>query len=258
MALGGQLLDAATFTSIRVISGAATLVILTLAARPRQPFPRPDIAMCAGLLAYMAGFSFAYRTLDTGTGALILFAVVQLTMFVVAMRGGETFSRQAWFGVLLAAAGLIWQLAPGATAPNMTGALLMIAAGMGWATYTLRGRASTSPLGTTAVNFLCIVPFVLALSLSVGLPREVDPTGLSLAITSGVLTSGIGYAVWYAVLPSLRATTAATVQLAVPALAAFAGVLLLNESVTLRLIASSVLTLGGILIVVLARSGTKR
>ncbi|MEO1576390.1 MAG: DMT family transporter [Pseudomonadota bacterium] len=253
MALGAGLLDPATFTAVRVGSGAAVLVALA-ALRGARRGASFDARMVLGLFAYMAGFSFSYLTLDTGTGALILFAVVQLTMFAVALVGGERFSSTGWIGLCLALSGLVWQVAPGVTAPDPLGAALMAVAGLGWAVYTLRGRAAGAPLLTTATNFAWVLPLTLLLYVVMPAEHVVSHRGLWLAATSGALTSGAGYAIWYAVLPALRATTAATVQLAVPALAAVAGVLLLSEPVTLRLVIASVLTLGGILIVLLSRA----
>lgn len=252
MALGGDLLDPATFTLVRVGSGALVLAVLAAGTGARHGAPF-DVGMVLGLFAYMAGFSFSYQTLDTGTGALILFSVVQLTMFSVALAGGERFGRLAWSGLACALSGLIWQVAPGASAPDPLGALLMAIAGLGWAAYTLRGRSAGAPLVATATNFMFVLPLAALLYFGHDAPTHATGRGLTLAVASGALTSGAGYAIWYAVLPSLRATTAATVQLAVPALAAAAGVFVLAEPVTVRLVLASSLTLGGIFIVILSR-----
>lgn len=253
MALGAGLIDAASFTTLRVGAGALVLALLVL-AKDGVSFPRVNVRMTLGLFAYMAGFSFAYLSLDTGTGALILFGVVQLTMFAVALRAGERFSPLAWAGFALAIAGLLWQMAPGVSAPDPVGALLMTVAGVGWAAYTLLGRGGQRPLATTAINFVCVLPLVLIIS-ALGFDQAlISPRGAVLAILSGALTSGVGYAIWYAVLPSLTATRAATLQLAVPALAALAGVVVLSEPLSMRLLGASALTLGGIAVVVRARA----
>lgn len=254
MALGQGLIDAASFATVRVASGALTLLVLA-SVRRGPSFPRLRPAMVLALFAYMAGFSFAYLSLDTGTGALILFAVVQLTMFAVALRTGESFSRRAWVGFALAVAGLLWQVSPGVTAPDPKGAVLMTVAGIGWASYTLLGRGSQRPLATTAINFVGVLPLVLVISFLMRDQWLFTSNGLLIAALSGALTSGVGYAIWYAVLPALSATRAATVQLAVPALAALAGVWMLSEPLSGRLIGASLLTLGGIAVVVLERAG---
>lgn len=257
MALGAGLLDPATFTAVRVGSGALVLAILAGLGGARRGAPF-DLRMVLGLFAYMAGFSFSYQTLDTGTGALILFAVVQLTMFATALAAGERFSPWGWMGLCLALLGLIWQVAPGVTAPDPMGAVLMTLAGAGWAVYTLRGRVAGAPLLTTATNFAWVLPLTLVLYTASPVEHVVSSRGMWLAAASGALTSGAGYAIWYEVLPGLRSTTAATVQLAVPALAAAAGVLLLAEPVTVRLLVASAITLGGILIVLLSRGSPAR
>ncbi len=253
MALGQGLIDAATFTTLRVSSGALALCALVTLRGGSWP-SRPRVSMVIGLFAYMAGFSFAYLSLDTGTGALILFGVVQLSMFVVALRSGETFSRRAWLGFGMAVIGLLWQVSPGVSAPDPRGAVLMTVAGIGWAAYTLLGRGSRQPLTTTATNFVAVVPLVLLISFAMRDDMQLSAAGVGLAMVSGAVTSGVGYAIWYAVLPALRATHAATAQLAVPALAAVGGVLVLHEPISLRLVGASVLTLGGIAVVVLDRS----
>ncbi len=257
MALGSELIDPASFASIRVAAGALTLVLLALPRRRGVP-SRVDPRMVIGLFIYMVCFSFAYVSLSTGTGALILFGVVQITMFGVALSTGESFSIRSWAGLMLAAGGLIWQVAPGVTAPDPVGALLMTAAGAGWAIYTLRGRHSTQPLVTTATNFVCVTPLVLAVSFVFRHDIHASSSGITLAVVSGALASGAGYALWYTVLTRLRTTHAATVQLAVPALAAIAGIVVLDEPATTRLMIASCLTLGGIAIVLADRRSASR
>ncbi len=174
-------------------------------------------------------------------------------MFAFALSTGETFARQSWTGLALAAGGLIWQVAPGISAPDPVGALLMAAAGIGWAAYTLCGRGSTQPLATTAINFLCVLPLALLVSLAFHEDVHITRLGIALAVISGALASGVGYALWYMALRQLRATHAATVQLAVPGLAAVAGIVLLHEPLTARLIIASCLTIGGIAMVLADR-----
>jgi drug/metabolite transporter (DMT)-like permease len=190
-----------------------------------------------------------------GTGALILFGAVQLTMFIAALRAGEHFSALSWFGLAIAIGGLVYLLSPGITAPDTVGALLMLTAGIAWGFYSLLGRGSGDPLGATANNFLYSVPLVILVSLVFRGEFDVSRDGLLLAIASGAAASGLGYAIWYAALKGLSGTQAATVQLSVPVIAAFGGVLLLSETVTLRLLVSSVATLGGVAIVLAQRAG---
>ena len=258
MALGGGLIDAASFTSVRMISGAALLLLIVLPRwlRDRRRGGRPpwDLRMAAMLFAYMICFSFAYLTLSAGTGALLLFGAVQLTMFVAALRGGEYFPPLAWVGFALATTGLVYLVAPGVTAPDPVGALLMIAAGVAWGFYSLLGRGAPDSLGATAGNFLLGVPLVLGASLVFAGELQFSRAGVLLAVLSGAIASGLGYVVWYAALRGLAATQAATVQLSVPVIAAAGGAVLLSEPVTLRLLLASAATLGGIALVLLQRS----
>jgi len=255
-ALGQGLIDAASFASVRVTSGALTLVLIVLLRRrPRTP-RTADWRSAALLFTYMAFFSFAYLSLSAGTGALILFAAVQLTMFSVALRQGELFSPLSWAGLAIAGLGMVYLVLPGVTAPDFMGALLMTIAGIAWGLYSLLGRGTTDPLEATARNFVYAVPLMLLVSLFFRGDFQTTSQGLILAVASGALASGCGYVIWYAVLPHLTATRAATVQLSVPALAAFGGVLLLSENVTLRLAIASAATLGGIALVLTQGSRT--
>lgn len=256
LALGQELIDPASFTSIRVVSGAIILSIL-LGFRPgvkmRTPF---DWRSVGSLFGYMIFFSFAYISLAAGTGALILFGSVQLTMFVFALRDGEHFPLLSWAGLALAIAGLVYLVSPGVTAPNIAGSALMIVAGISWGVYSLRGRQVTDPLQATAGNFLYCVPFVAVFSLIFLRDFNSSTYGIGLAIASGAIASGVGYVIWYAALSGLSASRAAIVQLSVPVIAAFGGILLLSEDVTFRLLVATVATLGGVAIV-LAQRGTK-
>ena len=253
MALGDALIDAASFTTLRMVAGAATLLLFVLPRWLRGDRAPVDWRMVLMLFAYMALFSFAYLTLSAGTGALLLFGAVQMTMFLVALRGGERLSAWAWTGLALAAGGLIYLVLPGLTAPDPLGALMMGLAGVAWGVYSLLGRGASRPLEATAANFIFGVPLVLILSLSTLRGIQVAPLGAALAVVSGAVTSGLGYVVWYAALRGLSAGRAATVQLSVPVIAALGGVLLLDEVLTARLTIASLATLGGIALVLAQR-----
>lgn len=249
LALEQGLADAAGFTGVRVVSGALTLALI-LWPRWRRRGRRPaDPRMVAMLFAYMACFSFAYLALPAGTGALLLFGAVQLTMFGAALRAREPFNALAWTGLTLAAGGLAWLVAPGLGAPEPLGALLMAAAGVAWGLYSLLGRGAADPLEVTANNFLYCVPPALALVAVFAAQLHLQPAGLALALASGVLASGLGYVAWYTALRGLTAGRAATVQLSVPVLAAIGGVIWLGEPLTPRLLLASAATLGGIALV---------
>ena len=253
MALGAGLIDAASFTSVRIISGAIMLGLIVLPRLRSQGRPKVDLRAVAMLFAYMIFFSLAYLSLAAGTGALILFGAVQLTMFIVGLRSGEYFSRSSWAGLAIAIAGLVYLVSPGVTAPNPIGALLMAIAGIAWGFYSLLGRTAADPMESTAYNFIYSVPLALAASLIFLKDFHITTTGIALAVASGAIASGLGYFVWYAALRGLGAIRAATVQLSVPILAAIGGVLLLGEDVTVRLVLASIATLGGVAIVLRGR-----
>jgi drug/metabolite transporter (DMT)-like permease len=253
MALGTGAIDPASFTSVRLVSGAIMLWLIVRTTRRPAPAARGDWPAAAMLFVYAVTFSFAYLSLSAGTGALILFGAVQLTMFIVGLRAGEPFPPLAWAGLLLAAAGLVYLLSPGLAAPPLGGALLMLVAGVAWGAYSLRGRGAANPLQITAGNFLYAVPLTLLSSLLFAGDAHASTAGIGLAVASGALASGVGYAIWYAALRGLSATGAATVQLSAPVIAAFGGVLLLSEAITLRLLVASAAVLGGIALVILRR-----
>ncbi|MDP9932709.1 DMT family transporter [Variovorax paradoxus] len=258
LALQHQGIDPASFGSIRLVSGALTLaLVVRFRARPPSP-ARVDWLAAAMLFAYVAFFSFAYLSLPAGTGALILFGAVQLTMLGAGLGSGERFGPVAWLGFVLAAGGLVYLVLPGVAAPPLLGAVLMAVAGVAWGVYSLRGRGVADPLAATARNFLRAVPMALALSLIFVARAHADATGIALAVASGAVTSGLGYVIWYAALARLSAMQAATVQLSVPLLAAIGGVLLLSEAITPRLAAASVAILGGIAIVLSQKSRNAR
>jgi drug/metabolite transporter (DMT)-like permease len=245
-------IDAASFTTLRLVSGA---VVLWLIVRLRDGARAGgDMWSAFALFAYAAGFSFAYVTLPTGTGALLLFGAVQATMIGRGLLAGERLSPLQWCGLALALGGLTGLLLPGVSAPPMAGALLMVVAGIAWGAYSLRGRSAGDASAKTAGNFLRAVLFALALSAVMLRDARVDAAGIACAVASGALTSGIGYAIWYTALPHLRAASAATVQLSVPAIAAIAGIVLLGEPPTWRLALATFAILGGIALVVRMRS----
>lgn len=254
-ALRDTAIDAASFTGVRIAAGALMLwLLLTLRERGRSsPTRFGDWISAAALFAYAAAFSYAYLDLAAGTGALLLFGAVQVTMISRGLMLGERFAAQQLIGFALALGGLLALLLPGVSAPPLKAALLMVSAGIAWGVYSLRGRGAKDPTAVTAGNFLRALPMAAGLSLLMLDSARIDLAGTLYAIASGALTSGLGYAIWYAALPGLRATTAATVQLSVPVLTALAGVALLAEPISLRLLLCSVAVLGGVGMVVLWR-----
>jgi drug/metabolite transporter (DMT)-like permease len=248
-ALKHTAIDPATFTSIRIISGALALWLI-VGMRTGVRVPAGSWRSALALFAYAAAFSFAYRDLSAGTGALLLFGAVQSTMILDGLKAGERLSAAQSVGLCMALGGLIALLLPGLSAPPLMGALLMIGAGVAWAVYSLRGKRAGDPLATTAGNFVRSAPFSVALSLMLLSSARIDAAGIWYAVASGAVTSGLGYAIWYAALRGLKATSAATVQLSVPVIAAIGGVLLLSEPITLRLLGASAATLGGIALVI--------
>lgn len=272
MALGGQLIDAASFTSVRLVSGALVLWLLARYRRqvacdgkaPQVSARRLAGSWLAGLMLflYAATFSFAYLELSAGTGALILFGSVQITMLSVALLSGERLRISQWTGLLMAFSGLVYLMSPGVTAPSPFGALMMTLSGVAWGFYTLSGRGRGNPLQVTSGNFLRAFPLALLMSVvigmsavlgwSQGLPLLLSTSGLLLAVASGAVASGLGYVVWYRVLPYWSASSAASFQLAVPVFATAAGAALLQEALSSRLLVSSVVILGGIGLAVLS------
>ena len=253
--LAGSDTDAATFSLLRILSGAVTLaLILRLRSRPAPAEGEGGWPGALALFAYLIAFSFAYLSLSAGTGALILFGTVQLTMFTAALHAGERFPPLGWAGLAIAAGGLFYLMAPGIEAPDPFGAALMAVAGIAWGVYSLLGRGARDPLAATARNFALATPLVLLVSLANVGSAHLDPKGAALAVASGALASGCGYVVWYAALPHLSAGRAATVQLTVPVIAALGGALFLSEPLTPRLVLASAITLGGVALV-LSRRG---
>jgi drug/metabolite transporter (DMT)-like permease len=239
LALRDGAIDAATFSTIRLVSGALMLLVLARGAQGSWT--------SAGLLAlYAVPFSFAYNDLSAGTGALILFGSVQVTMLTVALGRGERPRVRQWIGLAAAVGGLVYFVVPGLTAPPPGAAALMALAGIAWGFYSWRGRGASNPLAHTAGNFVRSIPFVVAVSL-VSLPGAHAATrGVLLSIASGAVTSGLGYVAWYAALRGLTGTQAAVVQLSVPLIAAAGGVLLLAEAISARLVVATIVVLGGV------------
>jgi len=247
LALGPGAIDPAAFTAVRLASGAVILALLArTAAAPVPTARRGGWRSGFFLFAYAIAFSFAYVTLTAGTGALILFASVQATVIAGAIRSGERLGLAEWAGLAVALGGLAYLTAPGLTAPPLAGSVLMAVAGVAWGVYTLRGRGSTAALADTTRNFVRAAPMGLVALAFAASRLHLSARGALLAAVSGALASGLGYAVWYAALRGLSATRAATVQLAVPVIAAFGGVAFLSERVTPRLLLSAVLILGGV------------
>src|SRR5438445_3910054 len=205
------------------------------------------------LFTYAAAFSFAYVDLAAGTGALLLFGAVQATMILWGFGKGERLDAIQIVGLLLAAAGLVVLLFPGLAAPPIGGSILMLAAGLAWGVYSLRGKSSRDAIAATAGNFLRAVPFAALVSVLMLPKMHLDSLGITYAVISGAITSGLGYVIWYAALPDLKAASAATVQLSVPVIAATGGILLLSEPITLRYVIASVAVLGGIFLVVIEK-----
>jgi drug/metabolite transporter (DMT)-like permease len=251
-ALAHTRIDPATFTSVRLVSGALVLALLAR-ARGGSPFASGNWRSAFALFAYAAGFSFAYVSLPASAGALLLFGAVQATMIGRGLVAGERLRAVQAVGLVLALAGLGGLLLPGLSAPPAGGAALMIAAGIAWGVYSLRGRGTGDPVLVTAGNFARAVPFALATSLVCARGTSWDAAGIGWAAVSGALASGVGYALWYSALPGLAATSAATVQLSVPVLASLGAVAFLGEHVTVRLALASAAILGGIALVILER-----
>ena len=254
MAIDGGYIDPSAFALVRVVSGALVLgMVISLRGGGLPLFRITRIPGALSLAVYLVGFSLAYLTLDAGLGALILFGVVQIGMFSHdALRGIPPSARQLT-GAGVAFAGLLIVLWPGpGGAAELGGALLMVLAGLGWAWYSIIGRTAADPLAATAANFLLCVPILLV--LLVGTSLRFSVTGIALGMLCGGLTSGLGYALWYSVLPHLQGASAAIVQLSVPVIAILAGALLLGESVGLAVIVSTLLVVGGIALAVTGRS----
>lgn len=253
VALKDTEIDAASFTTIRLVSGALVLAAILL-LRGVRPWSKGSWAMAAGLFAYAAFFSFAYRDLTAATGALLLFGTVQLSMMGWGLSTGERLGPWPIAGFAIALGGLVYLLLPGLAAPPPGAAALMIGAGLAWAAYSVLGRRAGEPIAATGGNFLRTVPFAIVLSLAAMGHAELDAMGVLYAVISGAITSGLGYVLWYAALPAFSTTSAAIVQLSVPAIATLGGALLLTEPIGLRVVLASTAILGGIAIAILKKN----
>ena len=252
-------IDPSSFSLLRLLSGAIALFFIVSITNRRILLPTRDGEWRASvaLVVYILGFSFAYISLDAGMGALILFSVVQLTMMLVAIYEGERPSRLETVGWLMAVIGILVLTVPGASAPSPSGFLLMTIAGIAWAVYTLRGRSAVQPLRNTSGNFfyallISIVPCAFFID-----SESVSWQGVVLAIASGAIASGVGYAIWYAVLPHISTLRAALVQLSVPVIAAIGGIVFISEDVSFRFILSCILVLGGIAVAINSKQRNK-
>lgn len=256
LALKHTSIDAASFTAIRLVSGAMTLFLIVKLRRTAVTGQGNWLSAFA-LFSYAAGFSFAYVSLTAATGALLLFGAVQATMISHGLWAGERLRSLQLLGLLLAFGGMVGLMLPGLAAPPLLGSILMLGAGVAWGFYSLRGKGAGDPTGVTAGNFMRAAPMALVLSLVLlsqpVVRASLDTAGFGYALASGALTSGIGYAIWYTALPALKATQAATVQLSVPVIAALGGIVFLGETLTLRLILASTAILVGIALVILER-----
>ncbi|NOX76683.1 MAG: DMT family transporter [Gammaproteobacteria bacterium] len=254
LALGGDTIDASSFTIVRLLSGVIVLLAI-IGARRKISEVSTKGSWAAGFLLflYAVTFSYAYVSLDTGTGALILFGSVQITMIALSLASGTRLHIAEWVGVITAFTGFVYLVLPGVTAPSAIGFMLMAVAGVAWGMYTLKGRSSKNPLMDTAYNFLRTMPFILVLAVITMSHSHYSLEGVVLALLSGGITSGVGYTIWYIALGGLSSTQAAVLQLLVPVIAALGGIVFVSETVTFRLTLSTVIILGGILWVILGR-----
>ena len=256
MALGEKVVDAASFSSIRLLSGAAMLACMLLWRKHGSGHASINPVSTLMLFIYAICFSFSYLHLTAGTGALILFGAVQLTMILYGLARGARHGAQVWVGLLAAFAGLVYLLLPGIRTPPLAGAMLMAVAGVAWGVYSIRGRNAEDAISCTAWNFIGTVPLALLTWLVFHADIHLTTEGVALAIASGALASALGYIIWYSVLPRLTPTSAASIQLSVPVIAAIGGVVLLAEPITFRLATASFVVLGGIYLTIRpARTG---
>ena len=258
-------IDAASFTVVRLSAGILALFLILYLRDRSQPAIADHLPVqrstsngswfgALSLFLYAAGFSYAYVSLETGTGALILFAVVQITMITFSIYSGNKLHYTQWLGVALAFIGFVYLMSPGVSAPSIEGLVLMTISGIAWAGYTLAGKKTQDPLRDTSYNFLRTMPLIIVLAVYNTESYHISSQGLILAIGSGALTSGVGYTIWYIVLRSLETIQAAVLQLLVPVIAAIGGVVLVDELLTARLLVASLMILGGIFLVVVGKT----
>jgi len=254
LALGNEAIDAASFTVIRLLSGAIVLfLIIRFTQKNTELSTNGSWIASLMLFLYAITFFYSYISLETGTGALILFGSVQLTMILLSLISGTRLHYTEWAGVIIAFTGFVYLILPSITTPSSVGFLLMAVAGIAWGIYTLKGRGSQNPLMDTAYNFLRTIPLVILLTIFTISHANYSSEGVLLALLSGGITSGIGYTIWYIALGGLSATQAAVLQLLVPIIAALGGVIFVSEAITVRLTISAAMVLGGILMVVLGK-----
>jgi drug/metabolite transporter (DMT)-like permease len=246
-------IDAASFTFIRIFSGAAALWLI-MKMRGAAWKEAGNWSSALALFAYAGAFSFAYNSLSAGTGALLLFGAVQATMILWGFRRGERLHAIQIVGLVVAATGLVVLLLPSLSAPPLSGSILMLGAGVAWGVYSLRGKVEKNPVSSTAGNFLRAVPLAAIVSIMFLPWARLDRAGIGYAVISGAIASGLGYVIWYTALSGLKAASAATVQLSVPVLAATGGILLLGEPITFRYLITSIAVLGGIALVIIEKN----
>jgi drug/metabolite transporter (DMT)-like permease len=264
LALGANTIDASSYIAIRLMSGAIALAFINGFNNNefnsiKNAFSKPNLTAFLPafyLFLYGISFSFAYRSLNSGTGAFILFGTVQITMLSTALMKGERPHLAEWMGLIVAISGLIYLVLPGLSAPDPFGAFLMVIAGISWAFYTLKGRGVSDPLAATTVNFIRSVPMILIVFLYTFRSAHFSTEGVIYALISGAVTSGVGYAVWYAALRGLTTTQAALLQLFVPIIAAFGGVVFLSESLTTRLIIAGLVIICGVILALFGKAKT--
>ncbi len=255
LALGAHAVDAASFTIIRLLSGAITLAVLTTIVRRKRGLRLGGSwRASAALFLYAAAFSYAYITLDIGTGALILFGAVQTTMIAASLISGTRLRALEWIGTLIAFSGFLYLVLPNVTSPSLAGFVFMSVAGIAWGVYTLIGRSSAEPLNDTASNFVRSLPYAVVLVPLALVNLDLSAEGIAYAVVSGSLASGIGYALWYTALGGLSRLQAAIAQLLVPVIAAGGGIVFAGEVISLRFSIATVLVLGGIFITVYRRN----
>lgn len=253
-------IDAASFIMLRVVSGALFLWLFLSIKKHHQSYKAGSWLAAFALFIYAVSFTYGYGLIAAGTGALLLFGAVQITMTIAGYRAGERLNTTQLIGFVLALCGLVILMLPGLAAPSFIGALLMCISGVAWGIYTLQGRGASNPAITTAGNFIKAAPMAIILWLAVNFSTtsaiNLANSGIIYALLSGIVTSGIGYIIWYSVLPELKATQAAIVQLSVPLIVTLAGALLLNEAITLRIIIAAVAILTGTVLVLMFKNSS--
>jgi drug/metabolite transporter (DMT)-like permease len=252
LALGNNVIDASSFTIIRLLAGAIVLFCIVLFSKGKtSTTSKGNLLSSFMLFLYAITFSFAYLSLDTGTGALILFGAVQITIIIHTLLSGNKLRPLEWLGVIISFLGFIYLISPGVSSPSIIGFVLMTIAGISWGIYTIKGQTSKNPLRDTTYNFIKTLPFITILYIATMTQSNYSTEGILLAVIAGGVTSGIGYTIWYMAIRGLSSIQSAVLQLLVPVIAAFSGVIFISEIITVRLTVSSILILGGVLIVTL-------